>query len=390
MLDLLIIVIVMALAAIGYTQGFVVGAASLGGIFLGGTVGTRLVHILLERSLEDSAASVWAPVVGLVIGVIITLVGAMAMQDLGSRVQEQFRHSEHGVVLDHLLGAALMAMFGLFLAWFAAASVMATPKLRDVRPQLVNSRVVGVLNAKLPDAGPLIGAINAYDPFPVFDGGAIDTPAPDARLPQDQNVREASRSVVRVVGSACGYRVTGSGWVASDGYVITNAHVVAGQSDTHVEPTATTRDLKAHVVAFDPRNDIAVLRVKGLDLEPLSVVAEPQAGTASVLLGYPEQRGFSAIATRFADERSVRASDIYGRGDFVRDITSFRGTVRHGNSGGPVVDRKGNVLTTVFAATVDEKIAGGYGVPNRLVEQALRRAQSVPINRALATGKCVS
>jgi S1-C subfamily serine protease len=390
-LDLLILVIVVALSAIGYVQGFIVGAASLVGLALGGLVGTRVVRLMVERGSDSPTATAWAPIIGLGVGVAITLAGAMAMQDLGSRVRGRIDHAGRpSVVLDHALGALLMVVVGLLLAWFAAAAAIGVPQLRELRPQIVESRVVQQLNAALPNAGQLVGKVAAYDPFPSFDGGSIDTAAPDARLPRDPEVGVASRSVVRVLGSACGYQITGSGWVAAPGFVVTNAHVVAGQRDTHVQVTGTTDDLIANVVAFDPLNDVAILRVDGLSAAPLRALSESAPGTAGVLLGYPENRGFQATATRFSDERRVKAQDIHGRGDFERTVTSFRGVVRHGNSGGPVVDGDGRVLTTVFASTVGEKVAGGYGVPNAIAAQALERARQVPTDKAVATGRCIA
>jgi S1-C subfamily serine protease len=66
-----------------------------------------------------------------------------------------------------------------------------------------------------------------------------------------------------------------------------------------------------------------------------------------------------------------------------RTVTSLRARVREGNSGGPVVDGDGNVLTTVFAATVGGAQAGGYGVPNNIVRSALSAARG-----SVSTGPC--
>ncbi len=388
-LDFLILAIVLGLAAIGYVQGFIIGAASLGGLALGGLVGTRVVKSLLDNAASTPTASQWAPVIGLGVGVAITLAGAMAMQDLGARIRGNIdRPGLHGV--DHLLGAVLMGAVGLLIAWFAAAASFGVPQLRSLRPQVVDSTLVSKLNLYLPDAGPMLGAIAAYDPFPQFDGGAIDTPAPDAKLPNDPEVGAASKSVVRIIGSACGYQVTGSGWVAADGYVVTNAHVVAGQSDTRVEPTGTDRSLGAVVVSFDRINDLAILRVDGLDITPLKARSKVDDGTAGVLLGYPEHQGFTATATRYSDERDVSSPDIYGQGDHNRRVTSFRGTVRHGNSGGPVVDGDGHVITTAFAAAVGGEIAGGYGIPNEIAGKALAQGSEVPSGYGVSTGACIT
>jgi S1-C subfamily serine protease len=66
-----------------------------------------------------------------------------------------------------------------------------------------------------------------------------------------------------------------------------------------------------------------------------------------------------------------------------RSITSLRGQVRQGNSGGPVVDGRGRVVTTVFAATVSDGGRSGFGVPDGVVSDALGSA-SGPVD----TGPC--
>lgn len=387
-LDLLIIVVVLALAGIGYAQGFIVGAASLFGLALGGLVGTRLTHALIEQAAEGTTAATWAPLIGLCAGLLVTLIGAMAMQDLGAELRQRLQTHESAAV-DRLLGAGLLAVVGLLLAWFAAASVIGVASLRPVRAQIVESRVVQQLNATLPDAGPLLGVIASYDPFPRFDGGEISIGAPDRQLPRDVEVRRAARSVVRVVGSACGYQVTGTGWVAARGYVVTNAHVVGGQQDTGVQPDGSGEPLDADVVAFDRVNDLAVLRVDDLDLPVLRQRTDAPRGEAAVVLGYPENQGFRATAARYSDERVVEGEDVYGRGSYERRVTSFRGLVRHGNSGGPLVDGDGVVLSTVFAATVGDAISGGYGIPNDLALEAVEAGQGVPVDRAVDTGPCI-
>ena len=67
-----------------------------------------------------------------------------------------------------------------------------------------------------------------------------------------------------------------------------------------------------------------------------------------------------------------------------REITSLRGRVRSGNSGGPVVDGAGRVLTTIFAASVSDGGRTGFGVPDSVVRDALG-----PGRAAVDTGPCV-
>lgn len=389
-LDLIIILLVTVLAVLGYMQGFIIGFASLFGVLLGGIVGVRVAHGILQRAANDASAADWAPLAGLLVGVLITIVGAMAMQDIGAELRARVHATKEHVALDHALGAILLSLVGLLLVWFSAASAIGMPQLRSMRSQIIESSLVGTLNATLPDAGPIMGALASYDPFPKFDGGTVDAAPPDESLPDAINVRRAARSVVRIVGTACGYRVTGSGWVAAPGYVVTNAHVVAGEQDTAVQARGGGDKQPATVVWFDSRNDLAILRVAGLGLGALRTVDAAAPATPGVVVGFPENHGLITTPARIDDEKLVGGNDIYGNGPMDRRIVSFRGLVRHGNSGGPLVDAEGRVVTTVFASTVGKQVKGGYGVPNAIVRAALKRAHDVPEGRGVRTGPCIS
>ena len=164
--------------------------------------------------------------------------------------------------------------------------------------------------------------------------------------------------------------------------VVTNAHVVAGEHDTIVEIGGHSPDLPAHAIAFDPTNDIAVLEVPGLSraalplaaaARPLALAASPPSGVPAAILGYPENGPFDARAGRIGRTQTVLTQDAYGRGPVSRLLTPLRGLVRPGNSGGPMVDAGGQVLTTVFAGTVGGSAHGGYGVANSDVAGVLRR-----------------
>jgi S1-C subfamily serine protease len=169
--------------------------------------------------------------------------------------------------------------------------------------------------------------------------------------------------------------------VAEPSLVVTAAHVVAGQKDTAVEEAGSDERFPATVVAFDPRNDIAVLRVPGLRLRALPL-ATPKPGTPVVILGYPDNGPLTAVPGRLGATTEVLSEDAYGRGPVPRKITSVRGKVRHGNSGGPTVDRQGAVETTMFAARLGSE--GGFGVPSDIVRNILRHVRRT----AVSTGKC--
>ena len=72
-----------------------------------------------------------------------------------------------------------------------------------------------------------------------------------------------------------------------------------------------------------------------------------------------------------------------------RLLTPLRGLVRPGNSGGPLVDAQGRVLTTVFAGTVGGRPRGGYGVANATVAAILRHIDEAGA-RQVGTGPCTA
>jgi S1-C subfamily serine protease len=226
------------------------------------------------------------------------------------------------------------------------------------------------------------GALEHVDPLPRIAAPTTTPAPPDAAIASDPDVRRASRSVVRVLGAACGLGVEGSGWVAAPGLVVTNAHVVAGEDETTVA-TVDGASLDATPVRYDPADDIAVLRIDA-SIPALEIAPEPQSGTSGAVLGYPGNGAYAVAAARLGETSTAISEDSYGRGPIDRSIAFLRGSVRSGNSGGPLVDSRGRVLATVFAATTSGP-PGGFAVPNRVVGAALDETAATPVD----TGPCI-
>jgi S1-C subfamily serine protease len=376
--DWIIVAFTLLMAVWGYTQGLVVGALSLAGFVAGAFIGSRLAPVLLSGGSD----SPYAPLVTLVVAVLLGGVLAAALETAGFELRRRMGPALGTV--DGAAGALLVACFGLGLVWVAGAVALQTPGARHLRRDIQRSTILQALNSALPPSGPLLNALARFDPLPSVNGPAANVPAPNSRIARDAQVRSAGRSVVRVLGTACGLGVQGSGWVAANGIVVTNAHVVAGETDTTVELQGQGPRLTARAVLFNPHDDVAVLRVSGMTGVPaLRLNESAGTGTSGAILGFPHDGPYDVEPARLGSTTPVLTQDAYGRGPVRREITSFRGLVRSGNSGGPVVDGDGRVLATVFAASVGSGRHTGFGVPDSIVRSALARAHG-----PVSTGAC--
>ena len=375
-IDWVIVGAIVLLGLFGWAQGFISGALALVGFAVGGWLGTRIAPLVLSGGRE----STWAPAFALVGAIVAGGVLAAGFEGVGSRLRARLR-SPAFAAADGVMGAILTACVGLLIAWvLGAVALRAGP---DIRRDVQRSAILRQLNAVLPPTGPLLNTLRALDPFPRIDGPAARVPAPQAGIARDPEVAAARQSVVKVLGTACGVGVEGSGWVAGDGIVVTNAHVVAGQDDTRVLPGGEGSGLDAQAIAFDPENDIAILRVDGLDAPALEVARDPKAGTSAAILGFPLNGPYDVRPGRLGQTREVLTQDAYGRGPVRRRIASLRGIVRSGNSGGPMVDGAGRVVATIFAATTGGGPRGGFAVPNDIVRDHVQGA-GAPVD----TGPC--
>ena len=366
---------IIAVAALGgLRRGLVVSALSLGGLAGGAYGGSRIApHVL-----HGGAGSVWTPLVGLVGAVV----GALLLQTVagfaGSFVRGGLKLTPLRL-FDSLGGLALGAVTGLVFVWVLGATALLVPGRPDLRRAAQRSEIIRRLNDAVPPRR-LFHLLARIDPFPSIIGPSAPGLPPSPAFARAPAIRHAAGSVVRVVGTACGVGVEGTGWFATPRMVVTAAHVVAGQHDTRVEIPRVRGSRRATVVAFDPHNDVAVLRVTGALGHPLALV-EPQEGAPVAIVGYPHNGPLSLTPGRMGRTVDVLTQDAYGHGPIERLISALSGRVRHGNSGGPAIDRKGAVESTIFAAKVGG--SSGFGVPGSLVLRALRSAQG-----PVSTGSC--
>lgn len=365
--DIGIILFAISFGAIGYSRGLVASALPLAGFVGGAAAGARIGPALLPNGGESQYAPLVAVLTGIVVGVFL----AVALDGLAQMIRARLGHGAPGFV-DGLGGGLLLAALSLLIAWgFGAVALHASgPNARDLRHAVQRSTILAALNGVLPPSGPLLNVLRRVDPTPAIRGPEADVSPPDPATVDDPEVTAAGDSAVRVLGTACGLGVAGSGWVAAPGLVVTNAHVVAGQDDTTVSVEGGP-EFEAVPVHYEPRNDLALLQVTGLQAPPLQLADSAPKGTDASVIGFPENGPLTFTPARLGRTGEVTSQDSYGRGPVQRQMTPFRGDVRSGNSGGPLVDLDGNVLATVFAATQGGGDRSGLGVPNEVVRTAL-------------------
>src|SRR5215204_365926 len=358
-LDVFIALFVVVVILRGARTGFLAGVFSLVGVVVGVSAGSRIASSLMP---EDGTPIYGA---GITLGSILAfaVLGEVVARTIGGSIRNRLS-SPTSETLDGFGGAVLGFALSLMLVWAVGVFALQSPPLAGLHPAVKDSRILQSLDERMP-SDLLTRAVADLEPLPQIRG-------PEGSIVGDPDVRAASARTVRVRGIACGYGVEGSGWVAGRNLVVTNAHVVAGETATQVQVEGTGRRLPAKVVVFDEKNDIAVLRVNGLGLRPLHLAA-PSPGKDVAVIGFPENGPLDIEPARTDTTQRVISSDAYDSGPVERVVTSFRVYVRPGNSGGPVVNEYGRVVSTIFASRTDSDNSG-YGIPSRIVHRHLRVA----------------
>ncbi|MDQ2630088.1 MAG: MarP family serine protease [Actinomycetota bacterium] len=365
-LDWAILAFTFALALWGYRQGLIVGALTLVGFGVGAFAGSRIGPLLLTEGSRSPYAPLCAALGALLIGALT----AVTMESFALGLREKIVRRPYLHAADGAGGAALIASVALGLAWVFGAVVLHAPSTAQLRADIQRSVILRSLNDVLPPTGPVLNALNRVDPAPTVLGPAAPVAPPDAKIASDPEVLAAGESVVRVLSTACGLGIEGSGWAVEPGIVVTNAHVVAGADDTTVT-TQNGVELEATPIYYEPRQDLALLRV-GMSLPPLPIDFDREPGENGAVLGYPENGPYSLSPARIGETRVTISEDSYGNGPIERTIVAMSGIVRSGNSGGPLVDPGGRVVGTVFAATTSGP-SGGFAIPAEQVRSALRK-----------------
>jgi len=373
----------------GWRSGFIRQAFEFGGGFLGLLAGFALGPRLASSFTNE------AGIEGALIALIAVFVGLSLGQALGFVLGHRVGQTAHRARLqgpDSVLGSGLGVVITIISVWLVGSVLVHGPS-KPVAKALHRSRVMRVVNDTMPRPPNVFAYIQQYlntSGFPQVFAGFPPTVGPPVKLPSDALARRAvaaaEASTVRVVVPACGGVQLGSGWVAAESTVVTNAHVVAGGDRVTIEDGAGRH--AGTVVVFDAKTDVAVVRAEGLAGPPLRLdTTDHDRGTSGATLGFPGEAGGEKVAHRAAVQARYTASgrDIYGRAIVEREVYDIRSRVRQGDSGGPFVLPNGQVAGVVFAAsTTDEDT--GYALTGDEVSDEVSRGTGR--TQPVGTGSC--
>ena len=378
--DVVLIAMLVLTALGGYRRGALRQVFGLLGVALGVTIG-----VLVGPSVGGTASEPLARV-AIVLGVVIVaaLAGNLAGYLVAARVRRRFEPRGASATADAVAGVGVSVVAMLLAVWFLTLNLANGP-FPNLARGIRDSRIVAVMAEALPPPPPLVPQLERVADALGFPDVFIGLPSAGepADPPSSATVRAAasaaSASTVQIFGEGCmeGYLNEGSGFVAAPALVVTNAHVVAGVTDVDVEADDDAVYEEATVVAFEPKLDLAVIRVPELAAPALPLAMEDlPRGTGGAVLGYPGAGELTVVPAAVRRLFEPIGRDIYGRGEVQRQLYELDAAIRGGNSGGPFVLPDGRVAGVVFAnSVIDDEV--GYAIAASQVRPVLEAARDL-------------
>lgn len=433
-LDVLLIVALAMLLVQGHRRGLWVVLGNLVGL----VGGAAIAFYALPEVAEFVTAPQWRWAA--LIATLVLLVAAG--QYVGAAIGEAIRLRVNLPALrlvDRLLGALAAGLAGALVLWLVAFSIAASGSTAVTR-EVNRSQVITALDTVMPDsllawAARSRSAVADLDvlpelelpaPVPESDDGVRAAPAPAATpglpsaasspsdtatsappptsaapsatttapasststaAPSTPAASSASAAVVRLTGTAaqCNQVQSGSGVAVAPDRVLTNAHVVLGVD----APTVTDRARGVHaarIVHLDTAHDLAVLAVDDANLPVMPVGAELTGGASASVLGYPDGGPFASTPATVQAVGEVPLGDVLTGAASMVDVYTLAADIRHGYSGGPVVDTAGNLAGLVFARAPGSD-AVGYALTADTIAPVVAAAPEM--TATVPSGDCV-
>lgn len=391
--DYVLLVIVAVSGIHGLRLGAAMQVLTFGGLLLGLVLGALLAPPAANLVHGRTSKTLVAVIVLIGVASIVSGMGRLLGAHSG-RILQRLRLGP----VDSVFGVAVAVVVALIVTWVVAI-LLQNSQYSGLDRALQQSRIVRALDNVLPPIPSVFAGVERFlsqNGFPIVFSGLPPQTAAPVTLPTDASARaavlRAEGSTVQIAGAGCGVIQEGSGFVVAPGIVVTNAHVVAGIPSPDVID-ATGRHATS-VALFDPKLDLAVLRVRGLADPVLPVDSNVVGrGTTGVVMGYPGGGPLTARKAGVAAAFEADGLDIYGSSSTTREIYQLDAVVQPGNSGGPLVASgdpgvaNGTVIGVVFARSTSNTDVG-YALAMPAVSADVARALAKP--QTVGTGGCIS
>lgn len=386
--DLVAVLLIVVCAMAGFRSGALPQLFGLAGALLALFLGlTILPYLLGPLSSIDPLPRALLVLVGLLVGIGI---GEAAGSTLGRRLGDRLGRGVAGA-FDHVAGAGVGALQAVLVVWLVGGllAIGPAPRLAAMASGSTTLRTLGVVLPAPADVAGDVAVLLDDTGLPDLFVGLEPLPAAPVDPPSDPQARRiglaAEPSTVKVASSACDRLMTGTGVVVAPGYVVTNAHVVAGSTTTRVEQGTSSYD--AVPVLVDPSFDVALLHVARLDAPALRfATVDPDRGATGAALGYPGGGALTILPAAVTRRMEATGRDIYGEHVVTREVLELRAGIERGDSGGPLVLADGTIGGLVFAeARTDPQV--GYALAPTAV--ASRVAPAIGRTSPADTGACV-
>lgn len=183
---------------------------------------------------------------------------------------------------------------------------------------------------------------------------------------QNQNKNQGNSNQKQEVGAGSGFIIS------NDGMIVTNKHVVSDESASYTVMTNDEKKHDAKVLAIDPVNDVAILKIEATNLPVLEMgdSANLQIGQTVIAIGNSlgEFRNTVSKGVISGLKRNVNAESGFGQSEMLNQVIQTDAAINPGNSGGPLLDIQGKAIgVNVAMAQGAENI--GFALPIDLVKK---------------------
>jgi uncharacterized membrane protein required for colicin V production len=379
--DLLIAIIVVLAGVRGFAEGAIRQVAGLAGLAGGFLLGAAVAPSLSG----DISKSGWRPAIALFIVLIMSVLGGIVGGVVGHVIKHVVQAMMLGIV-DRIVGVVVGAGGALIMCWLVAG-LLTTASWGSVATGIQSSSILAAMDHVMPPVPTIEAKVESL----FHEAGVpnifadIVTPTlpptvkPSKLAPLVTGLSQPNNVVKVLASGACGEASEGTAFYVTSNEVLTNAHVVAGEKHVSVDAHP------AAVALYDPKNDLAVLRVSESESPFSFVSSEPSRGTAVQVVGFPLNGTRTEASGYYEGELTGAGRGIYDETLFVKSVLDLEVNVDPGNSGSPVLVG-GRVAGIVESKSITQA-STGYAIPDSVIRSDLAKT---PASGSVSTQTCLS